>query len=108
MLTISEELFNYCTYVIAACGPIYVYGGVGDLWMLMSLPFNISPSLSPSFNLLLPFFPPFLPSLSPSGERKQSFQFTVHTESSWNKRKDYVIAAQSDAEMKQWVAAFKV
>ena len=43
-----------------------------------------------------------------TGERKQSFQFTVHTESSWNRRPDYVIAAQSENEMKEWIAAFKV
>lgn len=47
-------------------------------------------------------------SVPPTGERKQSFQFTVHTESSWNKRNDYIMAAQNDAEMKAWVAAFKV
>ena len=47
-------------------------------------------------------------SVSSAGERKQSFQFTVHTESSWNKRNDYIMAAQNDAEMKAWVAAFKV
>lgn len=46
--------------------------------------------------------------LPPAGERKQSFQFTVHTESSWNKRNNYVMAAQNDAEMKAWVTAFKV
>ena len=42
------------------------------------------------------------------GEREQSFQFVVHTESSWNKRDDYVIAAQSEFEMKEWVEAFKL
>ena len=42
------------------------------------------------------------------GERKQSFQFTVHTESSWNKRADWVFAGQSEREMKEWIAAFKV
>ena len=41
-------------------------------------------------------------------ERKQSFQFTVHTESSWNKRADYVIAAQSEREKKDWIDAIKV
>lgn len=42
------------------------------------------------------------------GERKQSFQFTVHTESSWNKRADWVFAGQSEREMKDWITAFKV
>ena len=42
------------------------------------------------------------------GERKQSFQFTVHTESSWNKREDWVFAGQSEREMKEWITAFKV
>jgi hypothetical protein len=43
-----------------------------------------------------------------AGERKQSFQFIVHTESAWNKRNNYVIAAQTNVEMKQWVTAFKM
>ena len=43
-----------------------------------------------------------------SDERKQSFQFTVHTESSWNKRSDWVLAGQSEREMKDWISAFKV
>ena len=43
-----------------------------------------------------------------AGERKQSFQFTVHTESSWNKRADWVFAGQSEREMKEWITAFKV
>lgn len=47
-------------------------------------------------------------SLFIAGERKQSFQFTIHTESSWNKRSDWVLAAQSEREMKEWIAAFKV
>ena len=46
--------------------------------------------------------------LSAVGERKQSFQFVVHTESAWNKRNNYVIAAQTNVEMKEWVTAFKV
>ena len=43
-----------------------------------------------------------------AGERKLSFQFTVHTESSWNKRSNWVMAAQSEREMKDWINAFKV
>jgi hypothetical protein len=43
-----------------------------------------------------------------SGERKTSFQFTIHTESTWNKRMDWVLAAQSEREMKDWILAFKV
>ena len=46
--------------------------------------------------------------LSCAGERKQSFQFTVHTESTWNKRPNWVLAGQSEREMKEWIAAFKV
>ena len=42
------------------------------------------------------------------GARKQSFQFIIHTESAWNKRNNYVIAAQTNSEMKQWITAFKV
>ncbi|CAI8015305.1 Probable serine/threonine-protein kinase DDB_G0272282 [Geodia barretti] len=40
--------------------------------------------------------------------RKQSFQFIIHTESAWNKRNNYVIAAQTNSEMKQWLTAFKL
>ena len=43
-----------------------------------------------------------------SGERKTSFQFTIHTESTWNKRMDWILAAQSEREMKEWILAFKV
>ena len=43
-----------------------------------------------------------------SGERKTSFQFTIHTESTWNKRMDWILAAQSEREMKDWIQAFKV
>ena len=42
------------------------------------------------------------------GERKQSFQFTVHTESQWNSRNDWVMAAVNEKEMKEWIEAFKV
>lgn len=42
------------------------------------------------------------------GERKTSYQFAIHTESQWNKRSEWVIAAQSDREMKEWIDAFKV
>lgn len=47
----------------------------------------------------------FFPGL---GERKTSFQFTIHTESTWNKRMDWVLAAQSEREMKDWIQAFKL
>ena len=43
-----------------------------------------------------------------TGERKHSFQFTIHTESSWNRRPDFVLASQSEREMKEWIIAFKV
>lgn len=58
---------------------------------------TVSPAMCPNPGM------PFI-----SGERKQSFQFTVHTESSWNKRSDYVFAGQSEREMKEWITAFKV
>ncbi len=43
-----------------------------------------------------------------AGERKTSYQFGVHTESQWNTRSEWIIAAQSDREMKEWIDAFKV
>ena len=49
-----------------------------------------------------------IPSGHVSGERKTSYQFAIHTESQWNKRSEWVIAAQSDREMKDWIDAFKV
>ena len=43
-----------------------------------------------------------------AGQRKQSYQFTVHTESSWNSRNDWVMASKNETEMKEWIDAFKV
>ncbi|XP_065889598.1 uncharacterized protein [Dysidea avara] len=43
----------------------------------------------------------------PGEHKDQTYQFTVHTESQWNKRANYVLAATSDFEMNQWVQAFK-
>jgi hypothetical protein len=35
------------------------------------------------------------------------YQFTLHTDSSWNKRKDWSIAASTEKEMKEWILAFE-
>ena len=32
----------------------------------------------------------------------------IHTESTWNKRADWLVAAQSESDMKEWILAFKV
>ena len=32
----------------------------------------------------------------------------MHTESTWNKRANWVFAGQSEREMKEWITAFKV
>ncbi len=69
---------------------------------VVSFPLNTTP---PFFQFCYYFL---LLLLLLTGERKQSFQFTVHTESSWNRRPDYVVAAQSEREMKEWISAFKV
>ena len=42
------------------------------------------------------------------GERRTSHQFILHTESTWNKKADWTLAAQSESEMKDWILAFKV
>ncbi|XP_003385233.1 PREDICTED: uncharacterized protein LOC100635519 [Amphimedon queenslandica] len=43
------------------------------------------------------------------GEKKFSaFQFNVHTESTWNKRRDWGMAASTEKEMKEWMEAFEL
>jgi hypothetical protein len=42
------------------------------------------------------------------GERRTSYQFILHTESTWNKKADWTLAAQTEGEMKDWILAFKV
>ena len=32
----------------------------------------------------------------------------LHTESTWNKKADWTLAAQMEGEMKDWILAFKV
>lgn len=44
----------------------------------------------------------------PGEKTHSSYQFSIHSESAWNKRSDYVIAATNEKDMKQWIEAFKM
>jgi hypothetical protein len=46
--------------------------------------------------------------LVPPGSTKRPYQFTLETKNSWNKRSEYILAASSEAEQKEWITALKV
>jgi hypothetical protein len=45
--------------------------------------------------------------LVPPGSTKRPYQFTLETKNSWNKRSEYILAASSEAEQKEWITALK-
>ena len=58
------------------------------------------------FTASLPAIPMF--AIFILGERTTSHQFILHTESTWKKKADWTLAAQTESEMKDWILAFKV
>lgn len=113
LVPVDSEKRRASTPFIEKTGFLYKMGGRHKSWKLrffILAPgafkyYKKTPNSKPLGEVKLKNLKIFFPG---TGERKLSFQFTVHTESSWNKRSNWVMAAQSEREMKDWINAFKL